>query len=55
MSEMAAVRTLEAVEAELRLIQDQAQRAVLGYAIEAGRRLEEAKAMVGYGDWGPRT
>ena len=47
------VRTLETVEAELRLLQDQAQRAVLGYAIEAGRRLEEAKAMVGHGDWGP--
>ena len=47
------VRTLEAVEAELRLIQDQAQRAVLSYAIEAGRRLEEAKAMVDHGGWGP--
>lgn len=52
-NELTAVRTLEAVETELRLIQDQAQRAVLSYAIEAGRRLEEAKAMVDHGRWGP--
>lgn len=46
------VRTLEVIEMEIRVLQDQAQRVVLGYAIETGRRLEEAKAMVGHGNWG---
>lgn len=40
------------VEMEIRVLQDQAQRVVLGYAIETGRRLEEAKAMVEHGQWG---
>lgn len=53
MRELTAERTLEAVETELRLLQRQAQRSVLSYAIEAGRRLEEAKAMVDHGGWGP--
>lgn len=46
------VRTLDVVEMEIRVLQDQAQRVVLGYAIETGRRLEEAKAMVEHGQWG---
>lgn len=46
------VRTLDVIEMEIRVLQDQAQRVVLGYAIETGRRLEEAKAMVEYGGWG---
>lgn len=46
------VRTLDVIEMEIRVLQDQAQRVVLGYAIETGRRLEEAKAMVGHGGWG---
>lgn len=46
------VRTLDVIEMEIRVLQDQAQRVVLGYAIETGRRLEEAKAMVGHGNWG---
>ena len=46
------VRTLEVVEMEIRVIQDQGQRVLLSMAIETGRRLEEAKAMVGHGQWG---
>ena len=46
------VRTLNTIEMEIRVLQDQAQRMILGYAIETGRRLEEAKAMVGHGQWG---
>lgn len=46
------IRTLDVIEMEIRVLQDQAQRVVLGYAIETGRRLEEAKAMVGHGNWG---
>lgn len=46
------VRTLNTIEMEIRVLQDQAQRMILGYAIETGRRLEEAKTMVGHGQWG---
>lgn len=46
------VRTLDMIEMEIRVLQDQAQRVVLGYAIETGRRLEEAKAMLEHGQWG---
>ena len=46
------IRTLNTIEMEIRVLQDQAQRMILGYAIETGRRLEEAKAMVGHGQWG---
>ena len=46
------IRTLEVVELEIRVIQDQGQRVLLSMAIETGRRLEEAKAMVGHGNWG---
>lgn len=50
--QMQNIRTLDVIEMEIRVLQDQAQRVVLGYAIETGRRLEEAKAMVGHGQWG---
>lgn len=46
------VRNLDVIEMEIRVLQDQAQRVVLGYAIETGRRLEEAKAMLEHGQWG---
>ena len=46
------IRTLDVVEMEIRVIQDQGQRVLLSMAIETGRRLEEAKAMVGHGNWG---
>ncbi len=45
-------RTLETVTQEIRYLDAQAKRLVLGHAIEIGRRLEEAKAMVPYGEWG---
>lgn len=51
MKEIQEIRTLDVIEMEIRVLQDQAQRVVLGYAIETGRRLEEAKAMVGHGNW----
>lgn len=46
------VRTLDVIEMEIRVIQDQGQWVLLSLAIETGRRLEEAKAMVGHGQWG---
>lgn len=46
------IRTLDMIEMEIRVLQDQTQRVVLGYAIETGRRLEEAKAMLEHGQWG---
>ena len=45
-------RTLEQVTEEIRYLDNQAKRLVLGHAIEIGRRLEEAKALVPYGEWG---
>ena len=45
-------RTLEMVTEEIRYLDNQAKRLVLGHAIEIGRRLEEAKALVPYGEWG---
>lgn len=46
------VRTLEQVTQEIRYLDSQAKRLVLGHAIEIGRRLTEAKEMVPYGEWG---
>ena len=45
-------RTLAVVTEEIRYLDNQAKRLVLGHAIEIGRRLEEAKAMIPYGEWG---
>ncbi len=45
-------RTLAQVTEEIRYLDNQAKRLVLGHAIEIGRRLEEAKALVPYGEWG---
>ncbi|MBO7668338.1 MAG: DUF3102 domain-containing protein [Firmicutes bacterium] len=45
-------RTLEMVTEEIRYLDHQAKRLVLGHAIEIGRRLVEAKALVPYGEWG---
>lgn len=55
MSEIITVpeeRTLGMISLEIRTLQQQAQQVVLGYAIEIGRRLTEAKAMVSHGAWG---
>lgn len=46
------VRGIETVTSEICVIKDQTQRIVLQSAIEIGRRLIEAKAMVPYGEWG---
>ena len=45
-------RTADAVALEIRTLQRQAQGIILSYAIEIGRRLEEAKAMLPHGEWG---
>lgn len=45
-------RTLGMISMEIRTLQQQAQQVVLGYAIEIGRRLTEAKSMVSHGEWG---
>ena len=45
-------RTVETVALEIHTLQRQAQGIVLSYAIEIGRRLEEAKAMLSHGEWG---
>ena len=42
-------RTVETVTLEIRTLQHQAQGIILNYAIEIGRRLEEAKAMLPHG------
>lgn len=47
-----AERDLTVVTLEIRTLHRQAQQMVLSYAIEIGRRLVEAKALVEYGTWG---
>lgn len=43
---------LNVLGAEIRVLKGQAQQMALGYAVEIGRRLTEAKAMVPHGEWG---
>ena len=45
-------RTISMVTVEIQTLQKQAQQVVLGYAIEIGRRLTEAKSMLPHGAWG---
>ncbi len=45
-------RNIEVVTAEIKTICMQAKALALTYAIEVGRRLEEAKAMLPHGEWG---
>jgi hypothetical protein len=52
MNEMEKVRTIDDITREIRDLQDQTRRLVLGYAIEVGRRLVEAKEMLPHGEWG---
>ena len=47
-----AERTAQTVAVEIRTLQKQAQGIILSYAIEIGRKLEEAKAMIPFGEWG---
>ena len=51
MSEMTVIRTPEIIAGEVRHLKAQAQRLILGHAIEIGRRLTEAKAMLEHGQW----
>lgn len=45
-------KRLGVVAAEIRMLKGQAQQMALSYAVEIGRRLTEAKAMVPHGEWG---
>ncbi|MCI2105424.1 MAG: DUF3102 domain-containing protein [Intestinimonas sp.] len=45
-------RTIQAVTLEIKTLHQQFKQIVLGYAIEIGRRLVEAKSMLGHGEWG---
>lgn len=47
------VRTIEVITAEIVTIKRQAQQIALYIAIELGRRLTEAKALLDHGQWGP--
>ena len=44
-------RSLATVTAEIRTLQDAARRMAIEYSIEIGRKLVEAKSMVGHGEW----
>lgn len=48
----APARTLAVVTEEIRYLDNQAKRLMLGHSIEIGRRLKEAKELVPYGEWG---
>lgn len=45
-------RSLATVTAEIRSYQDAARKMMITYCIEVGRRLVEAKSLVGHGEWG---
>lgn len=45
-------RTIGMVTQEINQLTTQAQRLILGHAIEIGRRLTEAKQMLSHGEWG---
>lgn len=47
-----AIRTPEVIAAEIRSIDQQARQYVLHSAIDIGRKLHEAKALVAHGEWG---
>lgn len=47
-----SMRTPEIIGAEIRQIQAQCRAMTVLYAVEAGRRLHEAKALVKHGEWG---
>lgn len=49
---VAVVRDIGTIEREIQVLKDQTARIVLSYAIEVGRRLCEAKAMLQHGEWG---
>ncbi len=45
-------RTIGVITTEIKALHGQAQQIILGYAIEIGRRLTEAKALLPHGAWG---
>lgn len=51
MSNIERVRTVEMIAAEINAIKDQTRNIVLYNSIEIGRRLVEAKEIVGHGEW----
>jgi len=51
MSEITAIRSPEIIAAEINSIKAQTQKIMLQSSIEIGRRLAEAKAAVGHGNW----
>lgn len=53
MNEMTVKKDPAVLAVEIRTLQQQAQVVVLSYAIEIGRRLNEAKAVLDHGQWGP--
>lgn len=52
MNEIIRARDIEIVTAEIVTIKRQAQQVLITAAIEIGRRLTEAKAMIPFGEWG---
>ncbi len=53
MTDMTVKKDPQVLAIEIRNLQQQAQVVVLSYAIEIGRRLCEAKAVLEHGQWGP--
>lgn len=51
MSNIITVRDGDIIAAEINVIKDNAKRVMISSAIEIGRRLVEAKSVVGHGDW----
>ena len=45
-------REISVITAEIKELTRQAQTSALMYAVEIGRRLEEAKSALPYGSWG---
>ena len=52
MNELQPTRTIQTVTLEIKTLHAQAQQVILGYAIEIGRRLTEAKSLLDHGQWG---
>lgn len=48
----AQFRDINTITAEIHILQKQARQAALSYAVEVGRRLNEAKEMLHHGEWG---
>jgi len=51
-AELQQSRNINQVTIEIKTLHHQAQGLILGYAVEIGRRLAEAKELLPYGEWG---